>query len=500
MAAKSHILDVLIRGRDLLSGPLRTAGSRISRFSLEAGTGFKKLSGAVMNTRNMIAGAVAVLGVKKGWDGLNEWAGAADRVGKQAFRLGMATDELQRWSRAAEMSDVPTSKFMAGLGKLNDNMGNLKVGKGALFALLKDAAPGLLKQAQATTTTTEAMDLFIRALDQTSSAQEREALARAAFGKAGGDMITMIKDSYPELRKLLDEMDSYGLVTDKAARDAETFNDAQTRLKYSIEGVKNELGSRLIPLLTPLILRTKDWIVANRGLIATKIVEYTKLLWERLAPIGRFFRDNREGIWSGLQAGGEILSTLGTGASALLKALDRMPGVARAASVAFIAAMVAMNSNPQFAALLAGAVALKALVDASEKRDQKTWNKYIDRTDPGAPIIRNKEDLDRWNAEQDAIREGAVVEGQKSYMPGYRPGDDTALWDSALHDAVMNGPKLGFSVAGMGEGGIVEIPLKLAVDPGKLPPWLGVSPHQQPNKPKVGVRLTGIEYGPNFMK
>jgi tetratricopeptide (TPR) repeat protein len=473
--SRNFVIDVLIKGRDLLSGPLGTAGAKISKFGLNAGTGARKLAGALGNTRNLIVGAAAALGAKRAWDGLNEWSEGADRVGKSAFRLGIAAQELQQWQRAAEMADVPASKFSAAMGKMSDNLGRARAGQGQLYNDLKRVAPGLLEQALKTKNNAEALDLFARALDQTSDAAERESLARMVFGRGGGDMIAMLKDGYPALKELLEEMTGYGLVTNQTARDAEEFNDAQMRLKYSIAGVKNELGSRLLPLLTPYILRLKDWISVNRGLIATRLEEFLRRTYERLRPVGRWLRDNKDGLFGAFSSGAEIIGNLLSATGTLLSTLGKFPAIAKLAAGGFIAAMVLMNSNPQFVALMAPIMALQAALKFLEKRSVDSQTAYINDTAPDAQVFRTPEERDKWLADQDARRQPAT----QSYAPGSEPVAN------ALDSTLNTGGSMKFSLSNV-PGGVIEVPVSIMVDETKMPDWLGAKPHVR--KAKVGVR------------
>ena len=246
MAAQFSI-SVLIQAIDKITSPLARIGEKVAHFGKEAAHGVHELGSKLTETKSLIIEAAAALGAEKAWEGFKQWVEAADALNELSFRLGMTTASIQQYQFAAEMLGIPQEELNHNLEIMSKLMGQARVHGGKLYEDLHKHAPGLLKQVLATRSNAEALDLMMKALDQTADASERAALATTFFGRGGMVMVNMVKEGYAHLQDLKREAESYGLVTNETGEAAEEFNHGLVRLKYAVAGVKNAIGGELLP-------------------------------------------------------------------------------------------------------------------------------------------------------------------------------------------------------------------------------------------------------------
>ena len=70
-----------------------------------------------------------------------------------------------------------------------------------------------------------------------------------------------------------------------AVAAATLFGDSLTRNRYAIQGVQNAIGTKLLPILQPMLDGFNDWIAANREWFATEITGAVKSLADSLKDI-----------------------------------------------------------------------------------------------------------------------------------------------------------------------------------------------------------------------
>lgn len=205
-------------------------------------------------TRTMQAMGVAAVGVGIALlKNAQDVAKRGDTYAKQAAIIGTTAEELQKLNYVADLAGVPQEALANAMKKLNKNMGDARMGTGELKTLLEKTNPALLAQLNATTDSAAAFDLMIDAMHKTTNAQDRAALATAAFGKAGQGLINISSMSAEEIKKLKDEAVKYGIISNASAKSAEDFMDAQTRMKAAITGVRNALGTALMPIIQSVV-------------------------------------------------------------------------------------------------------------------------------------------------------------------------------------------------------------------------------------------------------
>jgi hypothetical protein len=198
-------------------------------------------------------------------------ANSADEFSKTARMIGITTEQLQALSYAGDMQGVTNESMTSSLMKLNKNMGDLRVGSGTLAAYIGKVDKGFLKTLKSTDNAEDAFRLIMEAIKNTSDEFGKAALAQAAFGRAGMDMLKLAEAGSKGIKQLTDEARAFGLISDDAANSAEVWNDELARIQTIGKGIVNRAFNLLIPKMADFAERLRVMIF-NSGLVEKAMV------------------------------------------------------------------------------------------------------------------------------------------------------------------------------------------------------------------------------------
>lgn len=292
MAASSSrfSIEAIFRAVDRITIPLKKMGLNTKRFTLALRKDFLKAQRAVsrfannMKTRfvalgrNILRfGALAAAAVVVGFVvGIAKIAKEGDKLAKTSRQIGLTAEELQAMRFAADRQGVSAEALTKSLEKLLRNVGDLRAGTGMLTTFLNKTDPAFSKQLKNVNTNQEAFDLIVKQMAKLPTQFDKAALAQAAFGRAGIDMLKLLEAGPEGIMALRKEAQKYGLITNETAAQSEKFVDQLTNLKAAAKGVFISLASDFIPTVTELIEKIKDWIGENKELIKTKVQDFIK--------------------------------------------------------------------------------------------------------------------------------------------------------------------------------------------------------------------------------
>lgn len=181
--------------------------------------GLKKAAGAVGIAVGAI-GAAFVAAAKKTID-------FADEIAKTADKVGLSTSALQELRVATDLAGISQSELDTALGALSKRLGELRLGTGALKTVLDKSNDSFGSVLSSTTSNEEAFRLIIRRLGSYTNAQDRAALAAAAFGRSAG--IALSKLRLEDLDQGIEQARKLGLIIDEdLLRNAEGIKDQFT--------------------------------------------------------------------------------------------------------------------------------------------------------------------------------------------------------------------------------------------------------------------------------
>ena len=208
---------------------------------------------------------------------VKQFMSAGDALDKMSSRVGASVEFLSALSHAAQIGGTDISAMEVGIRRLQRTAFDAERG----LATAKDAfdqlgisvvgADGQLKSTE---------DLFMEsatALSRLTNNTQKAALATVIFGRAGTQLLPMLKDGADGMVAVMEEAKRLGLVmSTQDATSAAELTDAWTRLTSVLKMAVFRIGGALAPSLTELASQMTsllkpllDWIGQNRALIAT---------------------------------------------------------------------------------------------------------------------------------------------------------------------------------------------------------------------------------------
>ena len=200
-------------------------------------------------------------------------AASGDEIAKTAKKYGIATDELQRLRFAADRSGASAEKFTLGFSNFSKRLEDGLGGRGTEgFADALDTLGVSLSSLQGLSRESQ-LGVIADSLKGIGDDSQRTALAMELFGrKAGPELVPLLMEGSAGIDALGDEAERLGLVMGKDALDSsEAFMDRMTDFKAVLSGLKNTIGSEMLPVLSDMLSEWTEWLVANREMLAQNI-------------------------------------------------------------------------------------------------------------------------------------------------------------------------------------------------------------------------------------
>ena len=261
----------------------------------------------------------------------------ADDINTMSKVYGIGTQELQKYSLAANLVDVSVETIAKSHIKLEKSMSSAADGTGATaeaFAKLGvdvTNADGSLRSGDAVWQDT------ITALGQMSNETERDALAMQLMGKSAAELNPLIEDGGETYKQLSETMAQYGLdFIDQGTLDkANQFNDSLDTIKSTGTLVFEQMGTQLAAYLAPAMERVVE-IVGNLAQWFTNLSPETQALIATIAGVVAILAPLLIGLGKVSFAISSIMSLVATVGPAIGGVLATMGPI-----VAVIAAVVA---------------------------------------------------------------------------------------------------------------------------------------------------------------
>ncbi|WP_430415861.1 hypothetical protein [Marinobacter adhaerens] len=278
---------------------------RVEKARQRVSGAYSNFTGQVGNSvRTLRNATIAAAGLGTATVGLtSKVAATGDEVAKTARSIEFNASAFQEYQFAADRVGVSQGTFNQSLQAFGKRLGELKTrGSGALATQLKTLNPALYETLKTTESTQEAFEIYIQAMRESGDASERNAMASAAFSRAGLKMGLIAQSSSEEINRLRERAQELGYVlSDEDLAAAEKFTDEMTNMKATLGGVSNLVGAQLMPVLGKFFNRFTGFIVENRSniagwaeTIATKteealptIISTAKGIGEMMMTVGR---------------------------------------------------------------------------------------------------------------------------------------------------------------------------------------------------------------------
>lgn len=255
------------------AGASRRVGSTFSAMTADIGRNARRVAIGV----GLAGGAVFGLA--------SSTAQLGDDVAKTADKLGIKIGALQELRYAAERAGVSTSSFDQSLEKMQKNLGEASTGTGTAKDALEEL--GLSAKDLIKISPEEALGLIADRMQGVETQAEKAALANDIFGRSGIGMLNMLRDGSRGLRDMREEARRTGYVlSEKAARDAEVFQDTLLDTQLVMKGLKNTVGAELMPVVTGAMRQIGDALLGNREKVKVWAISFADGVEHALPVIG----------------------------------------------------------------------------------------------------------------------------------------------------------------------------------------------------------------------
>ncbi len=351
-------VESVFKAVDRITAPVSRMQNRVGKFTRSMERGLRsankalgKLTGGLAKGAKSIAkfGGVAIAGgIVAVTLAMNNAADAADQLAKLTTRLKFPIEEFQEWQFVAEQSGLSADEFGNAMEKFSRSVGEARNGAGALTTALKKSDPALLHQLKIAKNSSEAFDLYRNAIRNTSNQMDKAALASAGFGRAGRKLLNITELTEDQIKALRLEQRENGNITLAQADAAQAYNDAVNTLKRSLSGLINNVLLPMLPVITETIKAFRNWIVANKELVKSRIAAFIENMRKRvMSLIDSFQRVGKEqSVFEKLKAVAGALSTafdfLAEHGPTILKVVGAVVALSLALK-AFIIVMTAVN-------------------------------------------------------------------------------------------------------------------------------------------------------------
>lgn len=230
-------------------GPLRQAlregAQAIKSFGSNATGSFAGAAGQAMAFKSNLAGIVATITSGAFTAFLKQQIDLQDEFSKAAQKAGVTTEQYSSMAYAAKLADLSTEDLTKAYAKLNVTLSDGLSGQKEtveLFRRLK-LDPKNVKDAD------EFLLLLAERFEAMEEGPKKAALAVDAFGeKLGPRLLPFLNAGRAGLEELREEAARLGVVVStKAGREAEEFNDNLTRVSTAAKGAGMALANELLP-------------------------------------------------------------------------------------------------------------------------------------------------------------------------------------------------------------------------------------------------------------
>jgi len=211
---------------------MKTMQRNMKNFNRQIGAPLKAGIGRLVKfAAAAVAAGAALAGVV-----INKVANLGDALSKMSDRTGISIEQLSKLQHAANLSDsdlTSLGKGMKGMALLMYEAGR---GTKTYTDVLDDL--GIKYDDIKNQNPEKQLSTFMNAIANIQDPTRKAALAVKVFGRAGTQMLPMLKDGATGLAKMFEEAERLGVVFTKEQTDgAVQFNDQITRLKASFLGL-----------------------------------------------------------------------------------------------------------------------------------------------------------------------------------------------------------------------------------------------------------------------
>ena len=328
---------------DGLENDLKEFGSVTSQQLKIVGQKFQEVGGkiesagrALSKISGIAAGALGGI-AKLGYDAVT----AADDLNTLSKQTGVSTDQLQKWSYAADLVDVSTESITGAMRKMKKSLDSNSDAFTNLGVETKDANGNFR----------DSTDIFydtLAALSKIENETERDIAAMEIFGKGADELAGIIDDGGASLKAYGEEAEQMGLIiSGDTLNQLNEANDTIDKLKATMGASFAQAGATIAQTFAPALEKAAEVVGKVAERIRQLTPEQVELITKILAVVAV--------VGPALVIIGQVVSAIGaiitavSSLGAVLGVLLSPVGLVIAAITALVAAFVYFyNTNEEF--------------------------------------------------------------------------------------------------------------------------------------------------------
>ena len=233
--------DDLKKAEDTSDKVGKSLQQNLMQAALKVGAGFASLVSAAKDLGQRLKGLA------------DDTAAYGDQVDKNSQKMGISAQEYQKWNYVLERNGSSIDVMQKGLKTLSSK---LVEGSQAFeeLGVSTTNADGSFRS------TEDVLNDTMAALAGMQDATQRNAIATQLFGgKVAQELQPTLNSGADGIEELKNRADELGLVmSDEGVAASAQYKDAMTDLDETISGIKNSIGSSLLPVVTDLVRMVTD--------------------------------------------------------------------------------------------------------------------------------------------------------------------------------------------------------------------------------------------------
>ena len=260
-------------GTAKFNGPIKKAGGTLNRFggqTKKTQTSLRRLDTGIKRTISNFKGlliiGVVLAGIRKFNTALGTSIQRIDKLAKTSAKLGTTTESLRSLQVAGELTGVGVDKLNMAVQRATRRIAEAARGTGEAVNALAEL--NLEADVLNKLPLDEKIGAIADAFAKVENPADRVRLAMKLFDSEGVDLVNTLALGSEALQELRKELERYGvLVSKQDAAKVEQLNDAWTSMKLAVEGIANTVLTAVAPILTDMVINTRNWIIAFRNVI-----------------------------------------------------------------------------------------------------------------------------------------------------------------------------------------------------------------------------------------
>lgn len=328
---------------------------------------FDAALGAARSTMLLAAGAATALAGAL-FASAVATANQGDEAAKMGARVGLAAEEVQELTFAVEQGGASVADLQTALRTQARTAEEAAKDTGR--AAQAYIALGV-SSTDATGRQKPQLDLLLDLADGfkgVTNDGKAAALAQQIFGRSGTNLLPFLRQGADGINALRQQARDLGFVmSEEATKSAEEFTDRLNEMRKIITGVRNRIGLALMPTLTRMISRFRDWFVANREIIDQRLDRVTDGITGAMKRLERAITDvdqavqDRLGGWEVVfRQIGKVLTT--SGIITALRIMVPLVGTIGSGLLAFVSSPVLLGLGLMAALFLGIALGVEDLI------------------------------------------------------------------------------------------------------------------------------------------